>query len=91
MAYFTASCDTAKKNKEFAESLELDYPILSDPDRKVATAYGVVTAKRKFPFRWTIFIGKNGKILKIDKKVNARSHGKDLVKALAELEIEEAN
>lgn len=56
----------------------------------MAAAYGVVNAKRKFPFRWTIFIGKDGKILKIDKKVKARSHGKDLVKALEELNIEKA-
>ncbi len=30
MVYFTASCDPVKKNTEFAESLKLDYPILSD-------------------------------------------------------------
>ena len=42
VAYFAASVDDAKTNKEFAESLELDYPILSDPDKKVAEAYGVL-------------------------------------------------
>jgi peroxiredoxin Q/BCP len=31
VAYFTASCDDVKTNAEFAKSLELDYPILSDP------------------------------------------------------------
>ncbi len=70
--------------------MELDYPILSDPDRKVAKAYGVVNAKRKFPFRYTIYIGKNGKILYIDKKVKARSHGKDLARKLEELGVEKA-
>ena len=42
VAYFTASVDTPELNKKFAESLELDYPILSDPDKTVAKAYGVV-------------------------------------------------
>jgi thioredoxin-dependent peroxiredoxin len=42
IAYFTASVDTPEQNKKFAESLALDYPILSDPDRKVAKEYGVV-------------------------------------------------
>ncbi|MCA9249161.1 MAG: redoxin domain-containing protein, partial [Planctomycetales bacterium] len=38
VAYFTASCDTAELNKKFAESLSVDYPILSDPGKKVAEA-----------------------------------------------------
>ena len=88
MAYFAASCDTPATNKRFAESLELDYPILSDPGRKVAAAYGVVTTTRRFPFRYTIYIGKDGKILKIDKKVKARSYGKDVARALEELGVE---
>ena len=40
-AYFTASVDPPEKNKEFAKSLGLDYPILSDPEGEVARAYGV--------------------------------------------------
>ena len=41
-AYFTASRDTAEKNRKFAESLAVDYPILSDPAGDVAGAYGVI-------------------------------------------------
>ena len=87
--YFTASCDTAEDNKTFAEKLELDYPILSDPERKVAEAYGVVNAKQKFPARWTFYIGADGKILHIDKKVNAGEHGKDVAAKLKELGVKE--
>ena len=58
-------------NTKFAKSLEADYPILSDPGKKVARAYGVVTDKRQVPFRWTFYIGKNGKILKVDRMVKA--------------------
>ena len=86
-AYFTASCDTAEKNRKFAESLDLDYPILSDPSKEVARAYGVVTATRPFPHRWTFYIGKDGTILAIDKKVSARSHGEDIVEKFGELGI----
>ena len=42
VAYFTASVDEPDYNKKFAESLSCDYPILSDPDKSVAKAYGVV-------------------------------------------------
>ena len=41
-AYFTASVDTPEENEKFAKSLDLDYPILSDPDKSVAKEYGVL-------------------------------------------------
>lgn len=82
------SCDDAETNKKFAESLDLDYPILSDPDKEVAEAYGVVNKDRPVPFRWTFYIGKDGKILEIDKDVKVDSHGKDVAAMLEELKIE---
>ena len=91
MAYFTASTDTAETNKRFAESLELDYPILSDPDKKTAEAYGVVTSERQLPFRWTFYIGKDGKILAIDKSVKTGSNGEDVAAKLKALGVEAAH
>ena len=91
MAYFTASCDTSKVNKDYAKQLKLDYAILSDPTKEVAKAYGVVHEGRNVPERWTYYIGKDGKILYIDKKVNARSHGADMVARLNELGVSKAN
>lgn len=87
MVYFTASCDTAETNAKFAKKLDLDYPILSDPGKEVAKAYGVVHAGRGVPERWTHIIGPDGKILHIDKKVKAASHGKDLAQKLESLGV----
>ena len=87
MAYFTASVDKAADNKKFAESLNADYPILSDPDKKVAEEYGVVHAGRAVPERWTFYIDKKGVIQKIDKKVKAGSAGQDMVATLKELKL----
>ena len=87
MAYFTASCDTADTNKKFAESLSLDYPILSDPEKGVAKAYGVVHEGRDLPERWTFYIDKEGTIKVIDKKVNAKEAGADVAKKLEELGV----
>lgn len=56
----------------------------------MATAYGVVNSQRKFPFRYTVYIGKDGKVLFVDKQVQARSHGRDVAKKLEELGIEKA-
>jgi len=91
VAYFTASCDTPEVNKDFAKSLELDYPILSDPTKEVAKAYGVVTPEREAPFRWTFYIGKDGKILDIDKEVKTESHGKDVAAKLEKLGVAKKN
>jgi len=37
-----ASVDDAETNKKFATEHEADFPILSDPDKGVATSYGVL-------------------------------------------------
>jgi peroxiredoxin Q/BCP len=87
VAYFAASCDTAEDNKKFAESLSLDYPILSDPDKHVATAYGVVGGERPYPQRWTFYIGKDGKLLAVDRAVKPGTAGADVAKKLGELGV----
>jgi peroxiredoxin Q/BCP len=90
VAYFTASVDPMdgeKGNKAFAESLDLNYPILSDESKATAESFGVVTPQRAVPFRWTFYIGKDGKILFIDKEVNTGSHGTDIAAKLTELGV----
>jgi peroxiredoxin Q/BCP len=87
VAYFTASVDAADTNKKFAESLALDYPILSDPTFATAKAYGVFNEERKFSNRWTFYIGKDGKILFIDTAVKTGSHGSDIADKLKELGV----
>ena len=37
-----ASVDDAETNKSFAESLDADFPLLSDPSKSAAAAYGVL-------------------------------------------------
>ncbi len=87
IAYFTASVDTPDYNKKFAESLDLDYPILSDPEKSVAKAYGVVHEKRAVPERWTFYIDKDGVIKAIDKGVQQRTEkaGEDIAAKVKEL------
>ncbi len=87
IAYFSASVDTPELNKKFAESLELDFPILSDPDKTVAKAYGVVHGMRMVPERWTFYIDKDGKIAAIDKEIKSANAGVDVAAKLKELGI----
>jgi len=68
----------------------LDYPILSDPSGEAAAAYGIFNVTRKFSSRTTFVIGKDGKLLAIEAKVNAANHGKDLVEILGKLGVEKS-
>ena len=86
--YFTASVDTPAYNKKFAESLDLDYPILSDPDKTVAKAYGVLRPDGGVSNRWTFYVDKNGVIKEIDKKVNTKQAGTDLASKVHELGLD---
>jgi peroxiredoxin Q/BCP len=91
VAFFAASCDDLETNTKFAQSLEIDYPILSDPDAEVASAYGVASGSSKFAKRWTFYIGADGTILHIDMSVDPSSAGSDLAEKLAELGIPRAD
>lgn len=78
-ALFAASVDDVDTNRKFAESLGLDYPILSDPSKETAKAYGVLNAGNGLAQRWTFVIGKDGKIATIDQAVQASAHGAAVV------------
>ena len=86
MEYFAASVDTPEANARFARSLGIDYPILSDPGKAVARAYGVL-GPSGHASRWTFYIGADGRILDIDRKVRASSHGRDVAARLTALDI----
>ena len=64
----------------------MKYPILADPDQKAAKAMGVLSSAG-FSKRWTFYVGKDGKLLAIEKKVDVRGAGKQVVEKLAELGI----
>jgi len=83
---FAASVDTPKTNAEFAAALDLTCPILSDPEKTAARAYGVL-GPSGFASRWTFYVGADGRILDIDTRVRAASHGRDVAARLTELGI----
>jgi len=79
--------DDADTNRRFAESLDADYPILSDADKSVATAYGVLNPDSGNARRWTFYIGPDGKILAVDREVSPRTAGEDVARKLTELGV----
>jgi peroxiredoxin Q/BCP len=85
------SVDTPEDNKAFALKEHADFPMLSNPDKKVAMAYGVIApdapADRQFAKRWTFYINPAGKIARIDKAVKPAESGQGVVANLTELNV----
>jgi peroxiredoxin Q/BCP len=67
--------------------LGIDYPILSDPSKAVAKAYGVLGDINPFPSRWTFYIGADGRILDVDRRVKTSTHGVDIANQLEKLGV----
>ena len=89
VAYFMASVDPLEGeqgNAAFAKAYSADFPLLSDPDKAVATKYGVVSA-RGFANRWTFYIDKNGRIAHVDRTVRPETSAEDMIARLGELKV----
>jgi len=86
VAYFAASVDDPETNQKFAESMDLNYPILSDPNRETARAFGVLNDSNNLAHRWTYYIDKQGIIRYIDQEVDPKTAGPELVERLQELD-----
>ena len=76
-----ASVNQQQDNKVFAEKNAASFPILSDPDKQLSKAYGVLS-DNGLARRWTFYMDAQGIVRKIDKAVSPRSAGADLVKNL---------
>lgn len=84
--FFMASTDDLETNKAFADQNNANFPILSDSSKGVSESYGVL-ASMGFSKRWTFYIDAEGKVSKIDKNVNPRTAGRDLLKNLIALQV----
>ncbi len=79
------SMDEPDKNKAFAESLNADQVLLSDPSGLMAAAFGVKGFAGLYAKRWTFYIDRDGIIREIDKTVNTGTAGQDIARKLGEL------
>jgi peroxiredoxin Q/BCP len=98
VTYFMASVDPLEENIKFAkatsvklgekvvEKKEADFPMLSDADKAVAKAYGVLN-ERGIASRWTFYVDRNGRIAAIDKMVRPETSAEDMIAKLGELKV----
>lgn len=87
VSYFMASVDPLSKNTGFAAETGADFPLLSDEDKSVARAYGVLHPLG-YARRHTIYIGKDGRVLRIDTEVRPATSAEDMAATLGELGVE---
>lgn len=72
------SVDSKKALKKFEEKYNLNFPLLSDENKEVCKAYGVLSVLG-FANRVTFVVDKEGKIAHIIEKVNVETHAKEVL------------
>lgn len=86
-SYFMVSVDPLEDNKGFAAEQKADFPLLSDPTKQTAEAYGVLRPDRGVANRHTFYIDDQGIIVAIDRDVNPETSAEDMAQMLAELHV----
>jgi peroxiredoxin Q/BCP len=82
------SPDTAASHQKFKGKFRLPFPLLADPDHKVAERYGAWGERsmygRKFQgiLRTTFVIGPDGRIKKVFERVKPKGHAAEVLKSL---------
>jgi|AntRauTorcE11897_2_1112592.scaffolds.fasta_scaffold17326_3 peroxiredoxin Q/BCP len=77
------SSDSPESHKKFAEKYELPFILLSDPDKKVITAYD---AKNMFmPKRVSYLLNPNGEIVRVYPDVDPANHAKQILDDVDEI------
>ncbi|MCK4894808.1 MAG: peroxiredoxin, partial [Calditrichia bacterium] len=82
------SPDSVKSHQGFIQKQNLNFNLLSDPDHKIAEAYGAWGEKsmygRKYMgiLRSTFVIGKDGIIKKVYDKVKPEGHAEEVLQVL---------
>jgi thioredoxin-dependent peroxiredoxin len=86
------SVDKLEDNIAFAKKEEADFPMLADTSKETAKKYGVLGDYSQFGLgqvanRWTFYIGPDGKLIDIDRKVNPARSGEDIAAHLKALNV----
>ena len=80
------SPDDVASHQKFAEKFELPFPLLADPERKLAEAYGVWQEKKNYGrtywgiVRTTFLIDAEGRVERIIRRPDTKNHAEQLLK-----------
>ena len=76
------SFDSPADNKAFAEKFNFNFPLISDTDRTIGTAYGANVDPAKGAQRVGVVIDENGRVKQWHERVDARAWPTELQKTL---------
>jgi peroxiredoxin Q/BCP len=82
---YGVSCDDILSHEKFSAKFDLPFPLLSDPDASVCTAYGVYKEKSMYGKKYmgiertTFIIDDEGRITKIYLKVDVEGHVEEIL------------
>ena len=79
------SLDSIQSHSKFASKYGLSFPLISDKEKRIANAYGVLKDTGTSTNRVTFIIDKTGKVAKVFPKVDVTKHTEEVVSALKEL------
>ncbi len=79
------SLDSVQSHGRFASKYELLFPLISDREKRISKAYGVLRDIGLSTNRVTFIIDTKGKVAKIFPKVDVTKHTDEVVAALKEL------
>jgi peroxiredoxin Q/BCP len=85
------SPDTVESHAKFRDKYQLNFPLLADPDHKIAEKYGAWREKNMYGKktmgiqRSTFLIDPKGKVAKVWKRVKVDGHDQEVLDALKEL------
>lgn len=86
------STDSIQSHQKFRDKYGLNFPLLADPDHRVAEKYGAWREKNMYGKktmgiqRSTFLIDASGKVAKVWKQVKVDGHDEQVLDALAELD-----
>jgi peroxiredoxin Q/BCP len=78
------SLDDEASHKKFTDKYHLPFTLVTDKDKRISTAYGVLRDTGTSADRVTFLIRKGGKIGKIFPKVDVSKHTEEVLAALKE-------
>ena len=76
------SVDSVESHKKFKEEQKFGFSLLADTEYEVSKQYSGIIERFNASKRVTFIIDKAGYIRAIDKKVNTKTHGEDVVTLL---------
>jgi len=79
------STDTVESHRKFTDKHRLNFPLLADPDKTIAKAYGAwggISKLLGLAQRKTFIVDEHGNLTTVFDKVDARNHADEVLSAL---------